>query len=119
MLTHSDTRLRYQLKEAVLEGGIPFYRLHGTSPYVYYGTNPTANVLFNDALTEMSTLVMKKIVETYKGFEGISTLVDMGGNRGAALNMIISKYPHIKGINFDLSHVVTDRPNYPGIAFLK
>jgi len=76
-LTHSDTRLRYQLKEAVLEGGIPFYRLHGMSPYAYYGTNPTANVLFNDALTEMSTLVMKKIVETYKGFEGISTLVDM------------------------------------------
>jgi O-methyltransferase domain len=32
------------------------------------------------------------------------------------LNMITSKYPNIKGINFDLPHVIADAPPYPGMA---
>lgn len=106
----------YHLKDALLEGGSPFYKLHGTSPYAYYGTDARSNVLFNNAMADMSTLVMKKIIESYKGFEGVNTLVDMGGNRGASLSMIVSKYPHMKGINFDLPHVVTDRSDFPGIT---
>jgi len=105
----------YHVKDALLEGGTPFYKLHGTSPYAYYGTDSRSNKLFNNAMADMSTLVMKKIIDSYKGFEGVNTLVDMGGNRGASLSMIISKYPHIKGINFDLPHVVTDRSDFPGI----
>ena len=58
---------------------------------------------------------MKKLLENYKGFEGVSTLVDVGGGIGATLNMIISKHPTIKGINFDLPHVIQDAPTYPGI----
>lgn len=106
----------YHVKDAVLEGGIPFYKLHGMSPYAYYGTDSRSNKLFNNAMADMSTLVMKKIIGSYKGFEGISTLVDMGGNRGASLSMIISRYAHINGINFDLPHVVTDRSDFPGVT---
>ncbi|XP_070677064.1 caffeic acid 3-O-methyltransferase-like [Malus domestica] len=29
--------------------------------------------------------------------------------------MIVSKYPSIKGINFDLPHVIEDAPQYPGV----
>nr|DAD24629.1 TPA_asm: hypothetical protein HUJ06_026093 [Nelumbo nucifera] len=31
------------------------------------------------------------------------------------LNFITSKYPQIKGINFDLPHIVADAPSYPGV----
>ncbi|KAK9122380.1 hypothetical protein Syun_019997 [Stephania yunnanensis] len=30
------------------------------------------------------------------------------------MKMLVSKYPQIKGINFDLPHVIADAPPYPG-----
>ena len=65
-------------------------------------------------MTNRATLIMKKIVESYKGFEQINRLVDVGGGNGVSLNIITSKYPHIKGINFDLPHVIRHASPYPG-----
>ncbi|KAI8003862.1 Flavone 3'-O-methyltransferase 1 [Camellia lanceoleosa] len=58
---------------------------------------------------------MKKILETYKGFEGLTSLVDVGGGIGTTLTVVVSKYPSIKGINFDLPWVIQSAPSYPGI----
>jgi caffeic acid 3-O-methyltransferase len=44
--------------------------------------------------------------------------VDVGGGNGSILNMIITKYPAIKGINYDLASVVESSPSYPGIDLL-
>ncbi|OMO70071.1 O-methyltransferase, family 2 [Corchorus olitorius] len=62
-----------------------------------------------------TTIVMKNILETYKGFEKLNRVVDVGGGLGITLNMITSKYPSIKGINFDLPHVIQHAPAYPGV----
>ena len=63
-----------------------------------------------------TTIVVKKILEVYKGFEPtIKQLVDVGGGLGVNLNLITSTYPHIKGINFDLPHVIKHAPSYPGM----
>jgi hypothetical protein len=40
--------------------------------------------------------------------------VDVGGGIGKALEAIISSYPHIHGINYDLPHVIADAPAIPG-----
>ncbi|KAJ0006059.1 hypothetical protein Pint_36743 [Pistacia integerrima] len=45
----------------------------------------------------------------------LKVLVDVGGGIGVTLDVITSKYPHIKGINFDLPHVLTDAPTYSGV----
>ncbi|XP_031096282.1 caffeic acid 3-O-methyltransferase [Ipomoea triloba] len=105
----------YHLKDAVLEGGIPFNKAYGMTAFEYHGTNPRFNKVFNRGMSDHSTITMKKILEDYKGFEGLKSLVDVGGGTGATLNMILSKYPNIKGINFDLPHVIEDAPKYPGI----
>ncbi|XAR71571.1 Caffeate O-methyltransferase [Bertholletia excelsa] len=105
----------YYLKDAVLEGGIPFNKAYGMTAFEYHGTDPRFNKVFNNGMSNHSTITMKKILETYQGFEGLTTLVDVGGGTGATLNMIISKYPSIKGINFDLPHVIEDAPPYPGV----
>ncbi|CBI34619.3 unnamed protein product, partial [Vitis vinifera] len=49
------------------------------------------------------------------GFEGLKPLVDVGGGNGSILNVIVSKYPSIKGINFDLAPVIEKSPSYPGV----
>ncbi|BBG98442.1 O-methyltransferase 1 [Prunus dulcis] len=105
----------YHLKDAVLEGGIPFNKAYGMTAFEYHGTDPRFNKVFNRGMADHSTITMKKILETYKGFEGLTSVVDVGGGTGAVLNMIVSKYPSIKGINFDLPHVIEDAPQYPGI----
>ncbi|KAK1399390.1 Caffeic acid O-methyltransferase [Heracleum sosnowskyi] len=105
----------YHLKDAVLDGGIPFNKAYGMTAFEYHGTDPRFNKVFNLGMSNHSTITMKKILQTYNGFAGVKTVVDVGGGTGATLNMIISKYPNIKGINFDLPHVVEDAPSYPGV----
>ncbi|KAK8514403.1 hypothetical protein V6N12_009109 [Hibiscus sabdariffa] len=105
----------YFLKDVVLEGGDPFHRIHGKEMFEYHGADPRFNKAFNRGMSDHSTITTKKILETYDGFEGIKTLVDVGGGTGATLHKIVSKYPTIKGINFDMPHVIKDAPSYPGV----
>ena len=102
------------MKDAILEGGNQFKKVHGMSMYQYMDKVPTFNKRFNKTMADLSTIIMKKILEVYQGFEGLTSLVDVGGGTGKCLSMIISKYPSIKGINFDLPHVTQSAPSYPG-----
>lgn len=106
---------RYHLKDAVLEGGVPFDKAFGMDAFEYQGADPRFNKVFNNGMSNHTTIVMTKILETYKGFEGLSSLVDVGGGTGVTLRMIVSKHPHIKGILYDLSHVIEEAVSYPGI----
>ncbi|KAL9666481.1 hypothetical protein QQ045_000814 [Rhodiola kirilowii] len=115
-LMNQDTVLMeswYHLNDAVLDGGIPFNKAYGMTAFDYHGTDPRFNKVFNKGMADHSTITMKKILETYDGFNGLTSVVDVGGGTGAVLNMIVSKCPNIKGINFDLPHVVQDAPSYP------
>uniref|UniRef100_A0A2N9F5J4 caffeate O-methyltransferase n=1 Tax=Fagus sylvatica TaxID=28930 RepID=A0A2N9F5J4_FAGSY len=105
----------YHLNDVILEGGIPFNRAYGMTAFEYPATDKRFNRVFNQAMSNHTTLIMKKIVDVYKGFEGLEVLVDVGGGIGVTLNIITSKYPQIKGINFDLPHVLADAPAYPGV----
>ncbi|XP_074380557.1 caffeic acid 3-O-methyltransferase-like isoform X1 [Apium graveolens] len=102
----------YYLKDAVVDRGLPFDKAFGMNVYDYSGTDPRFNKVFNQAMKNHSTIIIKKILEKYDGFKGLGTLVDVGGGTGATLSSIISKHPTIKGINFDLPHVVEDAPSY-------
>nr|WJH18563.1 O-methyltransferase COMT1 [Artemisia annua] len=105
----------YYLKDAVLDGGIPFNKAYGMSAFEYHGKDQRFNKVFNSGMFGHSTMTMNKIVDLYDGFNGLTTLVDVGGGTGASLNMIISKHTSLKGINFDLPHVIEDATTYPGI----
>ncbi|KAL5558473.1 hypothetical protein UlMin_034684 [Ulmus minor] len=103
------------MKDAILEGGSQFDKAHGMSLFKYMDTDPSFGGIFHGAMVARSTILMKRVLEIYKGFEGVKTLVDVGGGTGLALNAIISKYPSIKGINLDLSHAIQTAPSYPGV----
>ncbi|KAK9724916.1 hypothetical protein RND81_05G108300 [Saponaria officinalis] len=103
------------LKDTVLEGICPFEKAYGMSQFEFTEKDSRFNKIFNKAMANHSFTTLKKIMENYKGFEGISTLVDIGGGNGTTLNMIISKYPSIRGINLDLPHVLANAPSYEGV----
>ncbi|GAB4840575.1 Caffeic acid 3-O-methyltransferase [Ancistrocladus abbreviatus] len=103
------------LKDAVLEGGTPFDRVHGMDRNKYAGSDPRHMQIIVDAVSGHSALIMKKLLQTYDGLEGLSSIVQVRGGLGASLKLILSKYPSIKGINFDLPNVVAEAPPYPGV----
>lgn len=105
----------YHLKDAVLEGGLPFYKAHGMEAVEYVGKDARFCEILKGSLKYFNPMLMKKILEKYKGFEGLKSLVDVGGGDATILNMIISKYPTINGVNFDLPSVIETSPSYPGI----
>ncbi|XP_061998776.1 anthranilate N-methyltransferase-like [Rosa rugosa] len=104
-----------QLKDAVIEGGIPFERFHGMPTFEYSGSDQRFNQVFNTAMFNHTTLVVKRILDLYSGFEHLGELVDVGGGLGVALSLITSRYPHIKGINYDLPHVIKYAHPSPGV----
>ena len=95
-----------------------FKKLHGVTAYQYMEKDLKMNQIFNKSMADLCAIDMNKILETYTGFEGISTLVDIGGGSGQNLKMIISKYPSIKGINFDLLQVIENAPFLPGNSMI-
>ncbi|XP_077248355.1 caffeic acid 3-O-methyltransferase-like [Tasmannia lanceolata] len=109
----------YHLRDAVLEGGVPFNKAHGMSLFEYHGKDPSFNETFMRGMSVHSFLTMTKILETYNGFKGVKEVVDVGGGVGTTINMIVSKYPNVKGINFDLPHVIAAAPAYPGVKHVE
>ncbi|KAJ1390797.1 Winged helix-like DNA-binding domain superfamily [Sesbania bispinosa] len=104
-----------ELKGAIVEGGVPFNRVYGMHAFEYPSVDPKFNDLFNKAMVNITTIMMKRILELYQGFEDVTKLVDVGGGLGINLKLITSKYPHLKAINFDLPHVVQHAPVYEGV----
>ncbi|XP_039118138.1 tricetin 3',4',5'-O-trimethyltransferase-like [Dioscorea cayenensis subsp. rotundata] len=105
----------YYLKDAVLNGGIPFKMAHGMTSFEYQGTDPRFNKVFNEAMKNHSGIIMKRILEKYRGFDDVKVLVDVGGGVGGTLAQVVAKHKHIKGINFDLPHVISQAPLIPGV----
>ncbi|PWA81437.1 caffeic acid 3-O-methyltransferase 2 [Artemisia annua] len=101
--------------DAVFDGGIPFNKAFGMSAFEYNGKDKRFNNIFNNGMFGFSTLAMKQILDSYDGFNGLTTLVDVGGGTGASLKMIISKQASLKGINFDLPHVIKEAKTYPAL----
>ncbi|KAK4718701.1 hypothetical protein R3W88_017039 [Solanum pinnatisectum] len=69
----------FGLSDTVLEGGFSFERMHSVNLFEYQKTDPKLSDVFNKAMISHTTLVMKNILDTYKGFEDIKDLVDVGG----------------------------------------
>ena len=107
---------RGDAKDAILDPDVKnlFQSINGTSFYQYTKTNKGLNDIFNQAMGQSGPLEIKRILKLYKGFEGVSTLVDVGGGVGETLKLILSQYPSIKGVNFDLPQAVQDAPTYRG-----
>ncbi|XP_027937951.1 isoliquiritigenin 2'-O-methyltransferase-like [Vigna unguiculata] len=110
------SQLWSNFKEAVVDADVDlFKKVHGVTTYQYMEKDPKMNQMFIRAMADLCATDMIRVLEMYTGFEGISRLVDVGGGNGQNLKMIISKYPSIKGINFDLPQVIENAPLLSGV----
>ena len=83
--------------------------VHGTEVFEYFQQNPEHGEIFNRAMTSFSRTVVPAIVEAYD-FSGINTLCDIAGGHGLLLAGVLKANPSLRGILFDLPHVLEGSP---------
>jgi O-methyltransferase domain len=77
----------------------------GKELFEYLREHPEESEIFNAAMVNVTQMFIPPVLEAYD-FSGTRTLVDIGGGHGSVVGAILKKYPHMKGILFDLDHVV-------------
>ncbi|CAI8597964.1 unnamed protein product [Vicia faba] len=105
------------LSDRVLVNGNPsFQKVHGEDLWGYAASNRDYSNLFNDAMACDAKVVVPAIIEGCSElFDGVKSVVDVGGGNGTTLNILVKTFPWIQGINFDLAHVIDVAPKYDGI----
>jgi hypothetical protein len=94
------------LVHSVQTGKPGFDAAYGQPAWDYYEAHPEAGELFNRAMTSTSTIKRNAVVAGYD-FDGIRTLIDVGGGHGSILAAALAAHPEMRGVLFDLPRVVT------------
>ncbi|KAF8411627.1 hypothetical protein HHK36_004185 [Tetracentron sinense] len=83
-----------------------FEMIHDASFWDIVGRHTEIGNNFNVGMANDSHFVMTLVVREYEVFQGLNSLVDVGGGTGAATKMIAEAFPRIKCTSYDLPHVV-------------
>lgn len=98
-------RVFAELLHSVETGGTAFKKVTGMEPFEFFRQNDEENRAFNAAMSAISGAMMPPAIEAYD-FGDLGTLADIGGGHGMLLSMILQKHRGLRGIVFDLPHVV-------------
>ena len=90
---------------SVRTGKSAWAEMHGDDVFAYFKTRPEALAIFNNAMTSLSALSIKPVIEAFD-FTGIETLVDIAGGHGRLLTAILEANPSTRGILFDMPQVI-------------
>ncbi|TYH00011.1 hypothetical protein E1A91_A10G218200v1 [Gossypium mustelinum] len=85
----------------------PFATTYGETLWDYFAHDPQLKDLINDGLASDSQLVTNVLVDKCKeAFEGLNSLVDVGGGTGTTAKAIADTFPLMECIVFDLPNIV-------------
>lgn len=86
-------------------GGTAWKATYGEEVFDWFANNPEASEIFNACMSELSSGAAPAVVAAYD-FSGIDTLADIAGGHGFLLSQILRATPNVKGILFDMDHVI-------------
>lgn len=87
--------------------GTPAFQLSFKQPvFSYFKEHPDRAALFQEAMKEKSTAVIKSSLAAYN-FAQFNSIYDIGGGYGHFLLAILKKYPHLNGMVFDVPEVIS------------
>ncbi|KAL5713944.1 hypothetical protein ACHQM5_015973 [Ranunculus cassubicifolius] len=112
MLLESSTAMLapwQYLSGRVRENGPPPYgAAHGDDVWAYAEAHPEHSKLIEDAMACDAKVAVSAVIDSCAElFKRVDSVVDVGGGDGTALRLLVKAFPWIKGINFDLPHVVS------------
>ncbi|KAG9441600.1 hypothetical protein H6P81_017454 [Aristolochia fimbriata] len=101
-------------------GSPTFEAAHGMDLWSYASKDLAHSELFNNAMACSAKNTVSAILQgSVEVFQGLSTVVDVGGGKGTAMRMLVEKCPWIRAINFDSPHVVEAAPQIQGVQHIK
>lgn len=96
-----------------------FETIHGMTFWDFVAQNPRAQQVFNGEMVTDSKLTAEIVVKDCKKvFEGLKSLVDVGGGTGTMGKAIAKAFPYMKCTVFDLPHVVANLQGTENLNFI-
>jgi len=96
-----------KLVDSVLTGEPTARAALGMDLFEWYAANPEEAAHFSAAMGNLSGLAAAELTRVYD-FSGAGTVADVGGAHGVLLRAVLSANPAVRGILFDLPHVIAD-----------
>jgi hypothetical protein len=98
-----------ELGYSVQTGKSGFEKALGVSIFDWLAKNPEDASLFSETMIGFHGAEPPAVAAAYD-FSNVATLVDVGGASGHLLGTVLGRYPALRGILFDLPHVVREAP---------
>lgn len=93
------------LDHAVRTGEPGFNRIFGRPVFEHLAGHPELARIVDAGMTSMHGYETAAMLEAYD-FRGIRVLADIGGGNGSLIAAVLRRYPELRGLLFDLAHVI-------------
>lgn len=106
------------LDHSVRTGEPGFRKVFGSPIFDYVGKHPELGPILDAGMTCFHGYETEAMLDVYD-FGAIHVLADIGGGNGSLIQGVLERYPKMRGILFDLGHVVArakERLKAAGIA---
>ena len=94
-----------ELEHAVRHGEAAFEHVFGTDVWEYRRRHADRGALFSQGMASLASTFDERIVAN-RALAKVECLVDVGGGDGSVLLAILRAHPAMRGVVFDLPHVV-------------
>jgi hypothetical protein len=94
-----------ELLHSVQTGQPAVEKVVGAPVFEYVAGDPAFAERFNNGMTSMSAAAVAAALKAYD-FGGIDVLIDVAGGHGMVLTSILRTYPTMRGVLFDVDHVI-------------
>jgi len=93
------------LHHAAITGEAGFNKVFGQPLFDYLGKHFDLAPIFDAGMTAIHGHETTAMLEAYD-FSAIHVLADIGGGNGSLIGAVLQRYPKLKGLLFELGHVV-------------
>ena len=93
------------LHHAAITGDPGFNMVFGQPLFDYIGAHPDLAPIFDAGMTAIHGHETEAMLEAYD-FSATNSLADIGGGNASLIRTVLQRYPKMKGLLFDLSHVI-------------
>jgi hypothetical protein len=108
-------RVYAELLHSVATGQPAVEKVTGMPVFEYFARQPKLSAVFNNAMTSWSGPTVAAALAAYD-FSGIRVLVDVAGGHGQVLTSVLRQYPGMRGVLFELDHVIAGAAPLIGAA---
>ena len=98
-------RVYAEMLHSVVTGQPAVEKVTGMPVFEYFARESPLSTVFNKAMTSWSVPTVAAALKAYD-FSGIRVLVDVAGGHGYVLTSVLRQYPAMRGVLFELDHVV-------------